>query len=133
MQEAPSQVRELYDASGRATLTAALLRLFERWELSTGQQLALLGYHPDSRATLTRLRRGQPIANRRDLLDRAGHLLAIHKNLRLLYPRNPNTRYRWMTSRNRDFGRSSPVEIVQRYGLPGLAMVRAYLDRMRGS
>lgn len=133
MQQALERARPLYDEAGRRTLTAALLRLFDHWELSTGEQLALLGYQPDSRATLTRLRQGQPLANRRDLLDRAGHLLAIHKNLRLLYPRNPKTRYGWMKSRNRDFGESSPMEIVERYGLPGLAMVRAYLDRMRSS
>lgn len=133
MPETLRQPEALYGEQGRRTLTAALLRMFEHWELSTEEQLALLGYQPDSRATLTRLRRGRPIANRRDLLDRAGHLLAIHKNLRLIYPRNPKTRYGWMKSRNRDFAGSTPIQVAERYGLPGLAMVRAYLDRMRGT
>lgn len=125
--------KDLYSPDNRAKLARAILRLFEHWGLSADQQLALLGYQPGSRATLKRLRDGGALPASRDVLDRAGHLLSIHKSLRLIYPQNPEARYGWMTSRNRDFDDRSPLEVPDEYGLPGLLMVRTYLDHSRGS
>lgn len=122
----------LYDEPGRKNLSRALTRLFDHWQLDSEQQLALLGFNHNSRTTLKRYRDGAPLANRRDLLERAGHLLAIHKNLRLIYSRNRQTAYGWMRSPNRDFDERAPIEVVQESGLLGLALVRAYLDRARG-
>lgn len=122
----------LYTRENRAKLAVALLRLFDRWQLTTDQQLALLGYNRGSRATLKRLREGGPLPASRDVLDRAGHLLGIHKALRLIYPKNPRARYGWITSRNRDLGERSPLQVIEAYGLPGLLMVRTYLDHARG-
>lgn len=133
MQPNPKKgARALYSPENRAALTRAVLRLFEHWGLSSDQQLALLGYQPGSRATLKRLRDGGALPASRDALDRAGHLLGIHKSLRLIYPRNPEACYGWMTSRNRDFGERTPAEIADQYGLPGLLMIRTYLDHARG-
>lgn len=125
--------KDLYNPENRATLASAILRLFEHWGLSPDQQLALLGYQPGSRATLKRLRDGGALPASRDVLDRAGHLLGIHKSLRLIYPRNPEARHGWITSRNRDFDDRSPLEVADEYGLPGLLMIRTYLDHARGS
>ncbi len=131
-QATPERLEALYTRDNRATLASGLLRLFERWQLTTAQQLTLLGYSRGSRATLKRLREGGPLPASRDVLDRAGHLLGIHKSLRLIYPRNPRARYGWITSRNRDFDERSPLEVIETYGLPGLLMVRTYLDHARG-
>lgn len=60
------------------------------------------------------------------------HLLAIHKNLRLLFPHNRALAYRWMTTRNRAFDNCTPTEVISERGFTGLLMVRAYLDRARG-
>ena len=60
----------------------------------------------------------------RDLLDRAGHLLGIHKSLQLLFPRNEDIVRGWMSSGNSRFGEETPIGIVRRYGLAGLVMVR---------
>ena len=95
-------------------------------------QLALLGLAADNRAALSRYRKGEPLGANRDLLERAGHLLAIHKNLRLLFPHDRDLAYRWMTTRNRAFDNRTPVEVVREWGFAGLLMVRAYLDRARG-
>jgi hypothetical protein len=81
---------------------------------------------------LTKYRNGEPISASRDTLERAGHLLGIHKNLRLLFPHNRDLAYRWMKSRNRAFDNRTPAEVVRVYGFAGLLMVRAYLDRARG-
>jgi hypothetical protein len=109
-----------------------VLALFDHWGLPPEDQLVLLGLDPSSRSTLSRYRRGAPLAGSRDLLDRAGHLLGIHKALRILYPRNRELAYRWMTTRHARFGNKTPVEVVREHGFAGLLMVRAYLDEERG-
>jgi hypothetical protein len=116
----------------RIVLARAVSRLFMHWQLSTADRLALLGLSEANRAALGRYERGQPLAASRDLLDRAGHLLGIHKSLKLLYPQNPEVVQMWMTSANRKFHGETPAEVVRRFGLPGLVMVRGTLDTMRG-
>jgi hypothetical protein len=66
------------------------------------------------------------------MLDRAGWLLAIHKALRLLYPRNEALRYSWVKRRNRDFDNFTPLELMIREGIIGIAKVSRYLDMERG-
>jgi hypothetical protein len=116
----------------RGALAKMLMALLDHWQLSTEDQAALLGLAPSNRAALTRYRKGEPIGTSRDQFERVGHLLAIHKNLRLLFPHNRDLAYRWMSTRNKAFDNLSPVEVVKEWGFAGLLMVRAYLDRNRG-
>lgn len=109
-----------------------VMALLGHWNLSTEDQAALLGLSENNRATLSRYRRGEPIGSSRDQYERVGHLLGIHKNLRLLFPENRDLAYRWMSARNRAFENRSPVEVIRQYGFVGLLMVRAYLDQARG-
>ncbi len=99
--------------------------LFEHWKLATDDQLPMLGLAPESRSTLAKYRKGSALANNRDLMERAGHLLGIHKNLRLLFPHHRDAAYQWMKTRNMAFRNMTPVEVVQTYGFAGLLMVRA--------
>ena len=80
---------------------------------------------------LRRYRNGEPLADNRDLMDRAGHLLGIHKSLRLLFPQDRDLAYRWMTQPNRRL-RARPVDLVVEHGFEGLLAVRRYLDFQRG-
>lgn len=116
----------------RGALAKMVMVLLDHWKLSTEDQAALLGLAPGNRAALTRYRKGEPIGTSRDQFERVGHLLGIHKNLRLLFPQNRDLAYRWMTTRNRAFDNLSPVDVVREWGFAGLLMVRAYLDRTRG-
>jgi len=116
----------------RGAVSKMLMQLFEHWAISTEDQLDMLGLARDNRAALTRYRKGAPISTSRDANERAGHLLAIHKNLRLLFPHNRDLAYKWMSTRNRAFEGRTPVGVVKDYGFAGLLMVRSYLDRMRG-
>jgi uncharacterized protein (DUF2384 family) len=109
-----------------------LMSLFDHWKLSTEDQTALLGIAPGNRAALMRYRKGEPIGTSRDQYERVGHLLGIHKNLRLLFPENRDLAYRWMSTRNKAFEQRTPVEVIREWGFAGLLMVRAYLDRARG-
>lgn len=125
--------REMHSAdSDRGALAKMVMQLFEHWKLSNEEQLALLGLGAASRSALTRYRKGEPLAQSRDLLERVGNLLAIHKNLRLLFPHNRDLAYAWMSTRNKAFGGRTPAEVVSEIGFAGLLMVRSYLDRERG-
>ena len=116
----------------RGALAKMVMTLLEHWKLSTEDQAALLGLAASNRAALARYRKGEAIGSSRDQYERVGHLLGIHKNLRLLFPQNRELAYRWMTTRNRAFDNLTPVEVVRQWGFAGLLMVRAYLDRARG-
>jgi hypothetical protein len=116
----------------RGALARIIMTLLDHWKLGTEDQAALLGIAASNRAALARYRRGEPIGTSRDQYERVGHLLGIHKNLRLLFPQNRDLAYRWMSTRNRAFDNLTPVEVVKEWGFAGLLMVRAYLDRARG-
>ena len=117
----------------RNAIAGMLMKLFDLWKLSTEEQLDALGLSTENRAALSRYRRGEPIAASRDTLERAGHLLGIHKNLRLLFPENRDLAYSWMKQRNLAFENRSPIDVIREYGFGGLLMVLAYLDRARGA
>jgi hypothetical protein len=125
-------LREPQKREDRVILAQAIMRLFDLWGLGAADRLTLLGLSEGNRTALQRYTQGEPLASSRDLLDRAGHLLGIHKSLKLLYPRNEGLVRGWISAPNTRFGGHTPVEIVHRYGLPGLAIVRGTLDIMRG-
>ncbi len=116
----------------RGALAKMVMALLDHWKLPTEDQAALLGLAASNRAALTRYRKGEPIGTSRDQYERVGHLLGIHKSLRLLFPQNRELVYRWMSTRNKAFDNLAPVEVVSQWGFAGLLMVRAYLDRARG-
>jgi hypothetical protein len=116
----------------RKKATAMLMRMFDNWELPSEERTALLGLAKENRTALAKYKRGEPIANSRDTLERLSHLFAIHKNLRLLYPQR-EVGYAWMRKPNGAFQSMSPVQVIDRYGFVGLLMVRSYLDRARGN
>jgi hypothetical protein len=116
----------------RTKIGPMLIKLFDHWNLSTEERLASLGLATDNRSALTRYKNGAPVSSSRDSLDRAGNLLAIHKDLRLLFPKNRDLAYAWMKTPNKRFEGKTPVQIINDMGFTGLLYVRSYLDRARG-
>lgn len=129
---APAHFQPLSSQDSGA-LARMVMTLFDHWQLSTEDQASLLGLAPSNRAALSRYRKGEPIGSSRDQMERVGHLLGIHKNLRLLFPRNRELAYRWMSTPNRAFDQRSPVQLIREWGFAGLLTVRTYLDRARGN
>lgn len=126
------QKNEAGEDGSLPALTKMIMKLFEHWDLTTKEQLELLGLEPAARATLTRYRqKGGAFGGGRDLMDRVGHLLSIHKSLRLIFPQNRELAYLWPKTPNRHFENKTPVEVMQEYGFTGVLMVRTYLDRER--
>ncbi len=122
---------DLHQRGKRERLARMVVRLFEHWQLSAPDQALLLGLSPGSRATVARYRSGEPLADNADLLARAGHLLGIHKALRIMFPHDRDLAYRWVSTPNRRFGERAPLETLKR-GYEGILAVRRYLDFERG-
>ena len=125
------EVVDIGSREARGRLAAMVTKLLEHWNLSAAEQSALLGLSTGSRSTLARYREGEPLADSRDLLDRVGHLLGIHKSLRILFPYDRELAYGWMTQFNRRLG-ARPVDLIAEHGFEGLLAVRRYLDFQRG-
>ena len=117
----------------RKKMAKMVTRLFELWGLSTADQLELLGLSRTSRSQLIKYRKGGALPSSRDMLDRIGWLLSIHKNLRLLYPQNATIRYSWVNRRNQVFNSQRPLDLMKENGLIGIANVARYLDFLRGT
>jgi len=119
-------------SEARKKLARMVTRLFELWNITTADQLELLGLSRTSRAQISKYRNGGAVPSSRDMLDRIGWLLSIHKSLRLLYPRNESIRYTWVKRRNQILGDQRPLDIMKYQGLIGIARVARYLDFLRG-
>ena len=128
-EEAPINIES---SEARKKLALMVTRLFELWNVTTADQLELLGLSRTSRAQISKYRSGGAVPSSRDMLDRIGWLLSIHKSLRLLYPRNENIRYTWVKRRNRVLDDQRPLDIMKYQGLIGVARVARYLDFLRG-
>jgi hypothetical protein len=130
--EEPAAVdADLHSSEARGRLARMIIRLFEHWDLSLPEQSGLLGLSTSNRASIARYRAGEPLADNRDLLDRASCLLGIHKTLRIIFPQNRDLSYRWMGTFNRRLGQR-PVDLVLERGFEGLIAVRRYLELERG-
>ncbi len=123
---------DLSTRASRERLARVVAQLLEHWKLSAVDQATLLGLSANSRSTLARYRRGEPLADSPDLIARAGHLLGIHKALRIIFPHDNDLAYRWVSAPNRRFGGEPPLAIMRRHGYEGILAVRRYLDFERG-
>lgn len=128
----PSPGANLRDRGSREKLAKMIVTLLEHWALAPADQAALLGLSAQSRSSVARYRRGEPLADSADLLARAGHLLGIHKALRIMFPHDRDLAYRWVTAPNRRFNDTAPLEIMKKHGYEGILAVRRYLDFERG-
>jgi len=124
---------DIESSEARRRLARMVTRLFELWNLTTADQLELLGLSRTSRAQISKYRSGGAVPSSRDMLDRIGWLLSIHKSLRLLYPRNESIRYNWVMRRNQILDDQRPLDIMKYQGLIGIARVARYLDFLRGT
>jgi len=130
--QATEQDIDLNSPESRKSMAALVTRLFDLWRLPATDQLNLLGLSETSRSMLTRYRKGNAIPNSRDMMDRVGWLLSIHKALRLLFPYNREFRHQWVSKRNRMMGNLRPVDLMKEKGIIGIATVARHLDSLRG-
>lgn len=123
---------DLKSPESRKSMAKLVTNLFDLWGLPVADQLNLLGLSETSRTLLTKYRKGNAIPISRDMIDRIGWLLSIHKALRLLFPYNKEFRQKWVTRRNRMMDNLRPVDIMKDKGIIGIATVARHLDFLRG-
>ncbi|ACC73512.1 MbcA/ParS/Xre antitoxin family protein [Paraburkholderia phymatum] len=119
-----------------ADMSAAGLRAFFKiasaWELSTDEQIKLLG--SPGRSTLFKWRQEPQTARlSRDTLERLSLLLGIYKALQILLPQ-PAAADAWVKRPNDapPFGGRRALDRMLAGNISDLVAVRQYLDAMRG-
>jgi len=128
----PQPALDLRSRASRERLARLVVTLLDLWGVSPADQAMLLGLSPQSRSTVARYRKGEPLADSADLLARAGHLLGIHKALRIIFPQDRDLAYRWVGTPNRRFNDAAPLDVMKKHGYEGILAVRRYLDFERG-
>lgn len=123
-----SQRLEIPSRSERCHLALTITRLLDHWGLDSADQLALLGLSSTSRSTLSRYRRGEPVSDSRDMIERIGHLLGIQKTLHALFPDQPEAQQAWVSSRKRSLEGRTPVEFIETEGITGLRQLRSLAE-----
>ena len=125
-------VTDLSSPESRLRATKMVMALFDHWQLSSSDQLMLLGLSENSKSSLNRYRRGGAIANRRNTQDHVDILLGIHARLRTLFPDNQDCVYSWMSTPNKSFDGLTPVEVIRQHGSTGLGRLVDYLEQALG-
>lgn len=103
-------------------------KLAEIWDLSTEQQVKLLG--SPGRSTYFRWRKdGGDVSA--DTLERISHLGSVYKALSILLD-SPEAAVRWIRRPNRFFDGASALDIMLSGNLSDIIRVRQYVDAQRG-
>jgi hypothetical protein len=119
-----------FDHEESAALAKQLQALFNHWQLSPAQQLAVLGLGGSADAVQADIDWSIYLAGEGGM--RAGQLLAIHASLRSLFPANPELAYSWMQTPNKAFNGATPLSLIDHSGMAGLLAIRTYLQRALG-
>lgn len=116
---------------GRSPIPVAMeafTSLAEAWEISTEDQIKLLG--SPGRSTFFKWKKeGGSIP--RDAIERISHLLGVYKALQILLP-DPKSADEWVKKKNDYFNGQSALEVMLGGDVVDIYRVRQYLDAQRG-
>jgi len=126
-----SAVLDLDSAHAGHVALKFFFNLMEKWNCSVEEQTVLLG--SIGRSTLYKYRQLPEIRLPRDTLERVSYLMGIHKTLRILFGDKPST-YEWIRKANSEapFNGMSALQLMLAGGVMDIAVVRRYLDGVRG-
>lgn len=103
-------------------------KLAEDWELSTDEQITLLG--SPGRSTFFKWKKsGGNLPH--DTIERISHLLGIYKSLQIVLP-EPESADAWVKKPNAYFDNRSALEVMLDGNVVDIYKVREYLDAQRG-
>ena len=116
---------EVKDIETRAALGEAMESVFDTWGLEEAfVRAALLGLPESS------LQHGKPLPSEHEVLERTGHLLAIHRALRRLYADDFEREADWLNHPDERLDGRSPLNLMLVEGLNGIKAVRAFVDTL---
>ena len=120
------------EGGGRTAIQVGLdvfTPMAEAWDLSTDEQMRLLGSPP--RSTFFKWKKDGS-ALPRDTVERISNLLAIWKALEILFT-DPARSVEWIRRKNDFFGGASALDVMLENGnFSDIVRVRQYLDAQRG-
>jgi uncharacterized protein (DUF2384 family) len=115
-------------AIGIPAVMEAFARLAEDWELSTDEQITLLG--SPGRSTFFKWKKsGGSLPH--DTIERISHLLGIYKSLQIVLP-DPRAADAWVKKPNAYFDDRSALDLMLEGNVVDIYKVREYLDAQRG-
>jgi hypothetical protein len=113
----------------RRGVITGFTKVCERWQISKGKQIALLGYADDefvgAQILSGRTRGGQ------DVKDRVGLLIAIAVGLRALFNNSVGSETRWLQTCRAEIGGKSAIDYMAEGRMVNLMRVREIVDRER--
>jgi hypothetical protein len=115
-------------SSPAATPLTFFFRIADIWELSTEQQVKLLG--SPARSTFFKWKK-ECSAVSTDTEERISHLGAIFKDLAILHE-TPEAGDKWLKAPNKYFDGVSALDLMLEGHLADIIKVRQYLDAQRG-
>jgi hypothetical protein len=119
-----TSLNDLQDPDARAAVAAAVVALFNRWNLGERDRAILLGLSEKSQCPVDEaLERG------RGSMERMGELLAIGRALDVKFRHQPVLRDQWIATYPLELAGTRPLDVMLRGGLPGMRQVRALLAR----
>ena len=107
---------------------AAYFALADLWELTTDQQITLLG--APARSTFFKWKKDGGLMSS-DTAERISHLLSVYKALQILFPQ-PGRADAWLRNPHRFFGNRPALDVMLDGRLADIIRVRDYLDAQRG-
>jgi hypothetical protein len=119
---------ELRDFESRRALAEAVTALLDRWNLAAADRSSLLGLDEGAE-----LRPGEALPENPAVLQRAGHLLAIGRALRRMYPYQPTLRDRWVATPEPALGGKTPLATMLAQGIDGIREVRELIESRAGA
>lgn len=106
----------------------AFARLADDWDLSTDEQITLLG--SPGRSTFFKWKKsGGNLPH--DTIERISHLLGIYKSLQIVLP-DPAAADAWVKKSNTYFDDRSALDVMLEGNVVDIYKVREYLDAQRG-
>jgi hypothetical protein len=105
-------------------LAEVVMALFQQWKVHGVNQAALLG-----RPEIDDLINKGGLPRDKELLERIGHLMAISRGLKRLYPYAPTVRDHWVWRHHEALAKKTPMEVMLAEGLSGMRRVRALLEQ----
>lgn len=113
----------------RGRLAVAIVNTLDEWGVGAAEQVRLIGLPEDTRPReITRYRRGTALPDDEEIIQRCQHIIGIQHALQLIFAHNPQFPGLWITdTANRHFD-GSPVDVMLREGLGGMARVRKLLE-----
>lgn len=114
---------ELEDAESRRAIAEVIIELLQRWELHEINQACLLGL-----PSIVELREGKLLMADKNVMQRVGHLLAIHRALQKKFPNQPLQRDHWVLTPNASLNNDIPLSVMLDKGLDGILLVRELVE-----